>query len=102
MAFSARQITLVTGTATPLLVLGSGSGSTFKTVAGTIQDPLPVLITNLDAVITIYIGGSDVSGTAGVPLAAGQSLTLSLYGSSEIPYAYATGTPKIAVLVGRQ
>lgn len=101
MALKARQITLVTSTATPLLVKGSG-GTQFNNVTGNIQDPLPIVIQNLDAAITMWIGGPDVSATTGIELLAGQSMPMNLYGESEIPYVFAVGTPIVAVLVGRQ
>lgn len=101
MALKAVQITLVTSTITPLLVQGSGLGQ-LKNIAGNIQDPLPVIIYNEDAAITIRIGGPDVSATTGVPLLPGQSLPMNLYGTSEIPYAFAVGTPLISILAGRQ
>lgn len=101
MAFKSQQITLVTSTITPLLVQGS-SGTKFTQINGTVQDPLPVLIRNLDAAVTIWIGGPDVSATNGYELLPGESLPMSLYGSSEIPYAFAVGTPKLSVLCGRQ
>lgn len=74
----------------------------FKNTQGNIQDPVPVLIVNTDAAITVWIGGSDVTALLGIPLLPGQSLPMSLYGESEIPYAYAVGTPIVAVLAGRQ
>jgi len=101
VALKSFQITTVAATATPLLVQGSGS-SQVSTLTGTLQDPLPVLIQNIDAAITVYIGGPTVNA-GGYPLLAGQSLPLALYGPSEIPYVYpASGTPIVAVLVGRQ
>jgi hypothetical protein len=103
MAFSARQITLVANTATPLLVLGTGSGSTFVNInSSTIQDPLPVSIKNEDASAVVYIGGPDVSTTNGQSIAAGATFPMNLYGTSEIPYAYSASTPIVSVLVGRQ
>lgn len=102
MALSARQITLVTSTATPLLVKGTGSGTTFKSIIGNIQDPIPIVIVNEDAAITVRIGGSDVSATKGFPLLPGASIPMNLYGESEIPYAFAVGTPLVTVLAGRQ
>jgi hypothetical protein len=101
MAFSSRQITLVASTITPLLVLGTGTGTTFKNVQGSVQDPLPVIVQNTSAT-TAYIGGPDVSATNGFPLATNQSLPMALYNPSEIPYAFSTGAPVLAVLCGRQ
>jgi hypothetical protein len=102
MALSARQITLVASTPTPLLVLGSGTGTTFKNIAGNTQDTLPVQVKNEDSAAVVYIGGPDVSATNGQSLPPGQSLTMNLYGSGEIPYAFSTGTPIVSMLLGRQ
>lgn len=108
MALSARQITFVASTPTPLLVFGTGSGSTFKSIAGTVQDPLPVQIKNEDPSTTIWIGGPDVSATNGQSLAPLAAMTMNLYGgsspssTSEIPYGFSTGTTVVSVLVGRQ
>jgi hypothetical protein len=101
MALKGIQVTLVTSTPTPLLVQGTGAGQ-LKNVAGNIQDPLPLIIQNLDAAITVWIGGPDVSATLGIELLPGASIPMSLYGTSEIPYAFAVGTPVIAILAGRQ
>jgi hypothetical protein len=108
MALSARQITLVASTITPLLVFGTGTGTTFKSISGSVQDPLPVRLRNQDASVTIWIGGPDVSASLGTSLKAGETMTMNLYGgsspsvTSEIPYAFSTGTPVIEVLLGRQ
>lgn len=107
MAIDTEQIALNAATPTPLLVQGSGAGQ-FQNITGNATDALPVVIKNLDAAIVIYIGGSDVSTTNGYPLAAGASfaggsIAMQLLGQAEIPYAIATsGTPNVAVLVGRQ
>jgi hypothetical protein len=102
MAFSARRITLVASTATPCLVFGTGAGTTFKNVAGSVQDPLPVIIKNEDASAIVYVGGPDVANTAGQSLAPGASIPMNVYGTSEIPYVWSTGTPVVSVLCGRQ
>lgn len=102
MALSARQITLVASTITPALVSGTGSGTTFKNINGTIQDPIPVIIKNEDATAIVYIGGPDVSATNGQSIAPGSSFTANLYGSAEIPYIFSVGTPIVSVLLGRQ
>lgn len=104
MALSARQITLAASTATPCLVLGTGSGTTFKNVKGTLQDPLPVVVKNEDSNvgIVVWVGGSDVSATNGQSLQPGESLPMALYNESEIPYVFSTGTPVVSVLCGRQ
>ena len=102
MSLSARQITLSDSAATPLLVEGI-TGTEFRNIEGSLQDPLPLLLQNLDNTIDIWIGGEDVSTTKGWLLVPGASIPMQLFGSSEIPYAIAaSGTPVIAVLVGRQ
>lgn len=100
MPFSARQITLVASTATPLLVQGT-TGTKFNNVEGMVSDPLPIQIKNEDATAVVWIGGSDVSATKGQSLDAGQVLPMNVYGT-EIPYAFSTGTPIVSVLAGRQ
>lgn len=103
MALSARQITLVASTPTPLVVLGSGTtGTTFKNTSGTVTDLLPVQVKNEDATAVVWIGGPDVSATNGQSLNPGQAMTMNVYGAKEIPYAFSTGTPIISVLLGRQ
>lgn len=101
MAFSARQITLVANTITPTLVQGT-TGTKFKNIVGTLQDPLPVSIKNEDATAVVYWGGSDVSATAGQSIPAGGTVLMNVYGASEIPYVFSTGTPIVSVVVGRQ
>lgn len=101
MAFSSRVVTVGAASATPLLVLGTGSGTTFKNIQGTLQDPLPVIVTNTGAA-TLFIGGSDVTNVNGFPLAQNQSLPMALYNPSEIPYAYSVAGTTVPVLVGRQ
>lgn len=100
MAFSARQITLVGATATPLLVQGK-TGTEFENISGTVGDPVPVTIKNEDASAIVYVGGPDVDATHGQSIAAGAAQTYNLYGS-DVPYAYSAGTPIISVLCGRQ
>jgi hypothetical protein len=102
VALSARQITLVASTATPLLVAGTGTGTTFRNTAGNVQDPLPIQVKNEDAAAVVWIGGPDVNATHGQSLNAGQSVIMNVYGTSEIPYAFSTGTPIVSVLAGRQ
>jgi hypothetical protein len=48
------------------------------------------------------MGGSDVSATNGLLLPTATPIPLSLYGTSEIPYVFSTGTPVVSVLCGRQ
>ena len=103
MALKARQITLTAAAATPLLVQGS-TGTKFQNIQGNVTDPLPLIIKNEDAAITVWIGGSDVDPTHGQSLPAGASIPMALYGTNiDVPYAYpASGTPIVSVLVGRQ
>lgn len=107
MALNTAQIATNATTATCLLVQGGTPQSLvtgeFYNISGTIGDPLPVQIKNIDASITIYIGGANVTSSNGYPLLAGQSLAMQLLGSGDLPYAIsASATPTMAVLVGRQ
>lgn len=98
------QIALNADTATPLLVQGDEDGQ-FSNISGSVGDPLPVLLVNIDGAIVAWIGGPDVTADNGVPLAAGESLPLSLVGApvTDIPYAIAASdTPAMAIMVGRQ
>lgn len=101
MAFKSVHLTLVSTTATAAIVQGSGS-TQFKTTSGTLQDPLPVCITNTDKSVTVYLGGPDVTDSNGTPIPPGGQFPCNLYGTGEIPYLYSTGTPIVAILCGRQ
>ncbi len=100
--FSARQLTLVASTPTPVLVQGTGTGTTFKAIQGTLQDPIPIRIRNEDGAAIVLIGGSDVDATHGQTLKPFETFTANLYGEKEIPYVWSTGTPVVSVLLGRQ
>ncbi len=103
MALSARQITLVgSAAAVPTLVKGSGTGTTFKNIVGNLQDPLPLEIKNEDATAVVWVGGSDCDATHGQSIAPMTSKVMNLYGESEIPYIFSTGTPVVSILAGRQ
>ncbi len=104
MALRSQAIALNTSTATPLLVKGTSSGQ-FPNISGTVNDPLPVIIQNNNASISITVGGPNVASEGGVVIPAGSSLQLSLIGSpvSDIPYAVsASATPNATVICGRQ
>jgi hypothetical protein len=98
MALSARQITLVASTITPLLVQGT-TGTQFRVITGAAPDPLPVMIQITTG--TVYVGGPDVSATNGLLLQPNVPMVFALYGN-DIPYAFSTGTPVVQVMVGRQ
>ena len=107
MALNTAQIATNASTATCLLVQGGTPQSPvtgeFYNISGSAGDPLPVMIKNMDASITIYVGGANVTSSNGYPLLAGQSFPLSLVGAGDLPYAIAaSATPKMAVIVGRQ
>ena len=100
MAFNTAAITLVGSTPTPLLVQGGGANQ-FKTISGTVQDPVPVMIVNTTATV-VYIGGPTVTAS-GFPLIQNVPMVMNLYGNPvDIPYAFSVGTPTINVIVGRQ
>lgn len=101
MAILGVRVALNASTATALLAKGSSAGQ-IPEIEGVAGDPLPVLIQNADAAIVIYLGGPTVTEATGFPLAAGESVPMSLIGG-DIPYAIAaSGTPSCSVLVGRQ
>ena len=73
----------------------------FKNQLGTLADPIPVTLQNIDATNNVYVGGADVSATNGYLLAKGATVQITVVGSP--PYALAAaGTPIVAVLCGRQ
>jgi len=57
-----------------------------------------VVIQNIDAAITVYIGVSGVSSSDGFPLAAGQSLTLDKAAGAAIYAISASGTPALRTI----
>ena len=65
MAVISNQLTTST-TAAPVI---AGAGLT--SLNGAVNDPLPLQIKNIDASITIYIGGPGVTSSNGYPLLAG-------------------------------
>lgn len=80
----------------------SAGGTTGVFWAGTPDDPLPIVITNLDAVNPVYLGDAAVSSSTGSKLAAGASITRNVVGNDS-EYAIATGgTVAVSVEVGRQ
>lgn len=105
MALKSIQLVLVANTAQAAIVQGAGS-SQFPNLSGTVQDPLPVLISNLDPALTIYVGGPGVLPGTGTPIGPGSSRAFALIGSpvSDIPWVIGSSgaTPTFAVLCGRQ
>lgn len=70
--------------------------------AGTFNDPVPIIIENLDATNPVYLGGSAVTSSIGTKLAAGASITRNVVGNDS-EYARATGgTVAVSVQFGRQ
>lgn len=70
--------------------------------AGTVNDPVPITIENLDETNPVYLGDSVVTSGTGLKLAAGASITRNVVGNDS-EYAIATGgTVNVAVEVGRQ
>ena len=102
MAFNSVQIATNSSTTTALFVQGSGAGKLLN-LTGSVTDPVPLLVKNMDASITIYIGSSTVSSSTGYPLLAGATFPIALINSGDILYGIsASGTPNIAILAGRQ
>ena len=70
--------------------------------AGTFNDPVPIIIENLDATNAVYLGGSGVTSSIGTKLAAGGSITRNVIGNDS-EYARASGgTVAVSVQFGRQ
>ena len=98
MAFRSAQVTVSATTPTPLLPTNR-----FPTLGGTLADPIPVIVQNTDAAITVFIGGPDVSLTNGFQLLKGAQITVSIEAKTAVPYAIAaSGSPVVAVLATRQ
>lgn len=71
--------------------------------AGTLNDPVPIIITNQDATNPVYLGGMDVTGpTNGTPLAAGESITRNVVGNDSEFVAGNGNSVEVSVQVGRQ
>ena len=105
MAFLSALIATNASTATALNAQGTWTGTAglFPNAQGNVTDPIPFSFKNVDATITIYVGGSAVSSSNGYPLLAGQSIPANIVGDNEVLYAIsASGTPNMAVLANRQ
>lgn len=105
MGFNSQQVVVSSATATNLITEGTGaSGAGFLQTHGAAGDELPGIIQNIDTAITVYLGGADVSTSNGFPLVAGASLPITFLGhDAKWLYALAaSGSPKVAVLLGRQ
>jgi hypothetical protein len=101
MGFKAIQLTLLASTPTATIVKGSGA-TQFLNAFGSNSDPVPVSIKNEDASAVVWWGGPNVDATHGQSIAAGAEVQMNLYGESEVPYVFSTGTPVVSVLLGRQ
>ncbi len=99
MAIKSAQVTLGNVTAIPII-----TSDIFTQTTGANGDELPALVANVDPAITVYLGGLGVTSATGTPLAPGQSLSFRFMGAEATTlYAVgASGTPKVAVLLGRQ
>lgn len=98
MAALSFQIT----TSTTVQAVFTNAG--IKNMSGSINDPLPVQLKNIDATNTIYIGGPAVSSSTGYPLLAGQSISTAWL-QQEVTTLYcvaSASTPILAVLTARQ
>jgi hypothetical protein len=79
---------------------GNATGQIFR--AGTVNDPVPIVIENLDATNPVYLGPSTVTSSTGTKLVAGGSITRNVVGNDS-EFAISTGgTVAVAVEVGRQ
>jgi hypothetical protein len=78
---------------------GNATAQIFR--AGTFNDPVPIVIENTDATNAVYLGGSGVTTSTGIKLAAGASLTYNVIGNDSL-YAISAGSVAVDVSVGRQ
>jgi hypothetical protein len=71
-------------------------------MAGTVNDPVPIVIMNNDSANPIYVGPFNVTSTSGVKIPAGGSITRNVVGNDS-EFAISTGgTVNTLVEVGRQ
>ncbi|HKI16928.1 MAG TPA: hypothetical protein VKA15_03570 [Isosphaeraceae bacterium] len=71
--------------------------------AGTVNDPVPIIIQNQDGTNSVEIGGSGVAtGPTGTILLANQSITRNVVGNDSEYVVAVAGTPVVSVEVGRQ
>ena len=78
-----------------------GNNGTYR--AGTVNDPVPIIIENQDGNNGVTLGGSGVSaGGAGTILAAGASITRNVVGNDSEYVIANNGTPVVSVEPGRQ
>ena len=96
MAVTSGQVTISSASVTAIPV-------SLEINVGALMDPIPAQIKNIDAAITIYVGGPTVSLTTGYPLGPGVALSFGfIAGDGNTLYALAaSGSPKIAYLVLR-
>lgn len=113
MAQNSAQVSV--GTSTPVLLwqtstgispdpetslAGNATAQIFR--AGTVNDPVPIIIENLDGTNPVYLGPVGVTSSTGLKLPAGASITRNVVGNDS-EYAISTGgTVAVAVEVGRQ
>lgn len=84
----------------PKTALAGGTTGVFR--AGTFNDPLRIIIDNLDASNPVYVGDSAVTSGTGTPIVKGGQLVLEVVGNDSM-YAISTGgTVAVSVTVGRQ
>ena len=70
--------------------------------AATVNDPIPILIENAGA-STVYLGGSTVTSSTGVPLTANNSVAYNVAGNDSLyGVCAANSTSTVAITVGRQ
>jgi hypothetical protein len=107
MAQVSSQISVLTSASSLLWQTSTGvspdaaiSGQVVR--AGTFNDPVPIIIENLDATNPVYLGPTGVTSSTGTKLAAGGSITRNVIGNDS-EYARATGgTVAVSVQFGRQ
>ena len=113
MVQNANQVSV--GTSTPVLLWQTSTGVSPDPVtslqgnstqqifmAGTVNDPVPIVMLNLDGSNPIFVGPYNVTSSSGVRIPAGGSFTRNPVGNDS-EFAISTGgTVLVSVEVGRQ
>lgn len=78
----------------------SSSGGVYR--AGTMNDPVPIIIANQDATNAVTLVALGGAATVGTILIAGASITRNVVGNDSEYVIANAGTPKVSVQPGRQ
>jgi len=83
---------------TSAILLDPAKELVFTASNGAVGVPQALIIYNNDLVTTVYVGGSDLDASNGIPVLAGGSIDMFLYAGEEAWCLADTGTPEIRIL----